>query len=119
MKYFFALLFLLFALVQYNDPDGWLWALAYLNIAVVVVLPPWAYKKAYVMLCLGLYGLWTLSFMPDFWHWIQLGSPSITGTMKAENPEIELVREFLGLVIGDAVLVYVWLTLKKTGESVP
>ena len=35
----------------------------------------------------------------DFLHWIQMGSPINHRQNEAESPEIELVREFLGLAI--------------------
>ena len=112
MKYFFVFLFLVFAAVQYNDADGWLWALAYLNIAFIIGSKNHPYKFPWVVLSLVVFSIWTLSFVPDFWHWIQMGSPSITGKMKAESPEIELVREFLGLVICDTALG-IWLYNNK------
>ena len=37
--------------------------------------------------------------LPDFIDWIQNGAESITQSMKAEKPHIELTREFLGLLI--------------------
>lgn len=113
MKYFLSGLFLVFAMVQYNDADGWLWGLAYLNIAIVMGSPDFVNKKIYIIISLLLYGGWTLGFVPDFWHWIQKGSPSITGSMKAENPEVELVREFLGLIICDVALVLSLNGMKK------
>lgn len=113
MKYFFVALFVVFALVQYNDPDGWIWAIAYANIAIILGCPPFIYKKWFVMLSLIIYVVVTLGYIPDFIQWIQIGSPSIAGTMKAENPEIELVREFLGLVICNAALIHQWYEIKN------
>jgi hypothetical protein len=37
--------------------------------------------------------------LPDFINWVKMGAPTITGSMKAESPFVELTREFLGLVI--------------------
>lgn len=117
MKYFFVALFVVFAAVQYNDPDGWIWALAYLNIAAILGSPNFTNKIYWVVISLIVFALWTFSFVPDFFHWIKMGSPSITGKMKAESPEIELVREFLGLVICDTALILWWIKNKGTKVS--
>lgn len=110
-----AFLFLLFALVQYNDPDGLLWGLAYLWVAGVTALPSFHSKKWIMVASLVVFLIWTSFYLEDFVTWLSSGAPSITGTMKAETPAVELVREFLGLVLCDinlAVLMY-WVLKKK------
>ena len=37
-----------------------------------------------------------IDFLVD---WVKKGMPSITGSMKAESPHVEYLREFLGLFI--------------------
>jgi hypothetical protein len=37
---------------------------------------------------------------------MRMGMPTIVGSMKAEEPHIELVREFGGLLLAVAALVY-------------
>ena len=98
--FFFAALFLYFAYVQLNDPDPLKWLMIYgltgLLPLAMLVLP----KAKY-----GIHALIaTLIFfffleLPNFMNWAQEGFPSITSTMKAENPYVELVREFLGIFI--------------------
>jgi len=95
-----ALLFVIFAVVQYNDPDPWLWIIAYLFVALLFVLQ--IFDKLPRPLLLGglmLFSLWGISFVPDFIDWINMGAPSIANKMKATEPHTELVREFGGLVI--------------------
>ena len=46
--------------------------------------------------------------VPAFVDWIRSGMPSITGQMKAESPFIEVVREFLGLTIALAIMIYLF-----------
>ena len=118
MRYFTAFLFLLFALVQYNDPDGMLWGVAYLWVAFCIALPSLYRQKWVLMASLVLFLIWTSFYIGDFSAWLSSGAPSITGTMKAETPAVELVREFLGLVLCDlgfAALLYNTLKDKKSG----
>jgi Transmembrane family 220, helix len=106
----FALLFLVAAALQWNDPDPWRWIVLYAAAGVAAVL---AYRRLYEPLLLGaLIGacLTWMSFLGDsmlaFWRrgeWSLLAA-----TMKAGEPLIEESREFLGLAI---VLLWCLLTL--------
>lgn len=98
-----ALVFALFTLVQYNDPDPIQWMLLYGGVAVFFgmdALGRW-YKPA-VWLWFAAALLWAATLLPDFLNWINMGEPSIVETMKAETPWVELTREFLGLLIAAA-----------------
>jgi hypothetical protein len=101
MKILFATLaslFLLFAVVQYNDPDPWLWIAIYLAVALSSGLTSLGrYNRWLAWGTLAAALVWMGFLLPDFIHWIQMGAPSIVGSMKAEAPHIELTREFLGL----------------------
>lgn len=99
MRYFIAFLFLLFAGLQYNDPDGLFWGIAYLWVAAVIALPALYGQKWILLTSLTFFLVWTSFYAGDFMQWLSSGAPSITGTMKAETPAIELVREFLGLTL--------------------
>ena len=117
MKILYAvltILFVLFAVVQYNDPDPWLWIALYLYIAVMTGLAFFDrfYKgllQVGLLFCLVKLGL----LLPSFVDWIGQGAPSIVESMKAEQPHIELTREFLGLTICVAVLGYLYRGLRK------
>jgi hypothetical protein len=74
-----------FAALQYNDPDPYLWMPIYLLVDKTGVLN-WAGEH----------------------H-----SENIVQSMKAEKPWIEETREFFGLVIVMAVLVINMLWLRK------
>jgi len=49
-------------------------------------------------------------YLPDFITWLNTGMASITDSMKAASPYIELVREFLGLVL---VFFTLWWLYRK------
>jgi hypothetical protein len=109
-----ALLFILFAAVQYNDPDPWGWAALYLYVALVCGLAAFGRAKSYLAIVgLAICGIWMLTLLPDFIHWIQMGAPTIVATMKAEAPHIELTREFLGLLVCVVVFGWQWYRGKR------
>ena len=122
MRYFLlflSVLFVVFGLVQLNDPDPWLWLLLYLYVAAIFVL---AFRQQFYR-WLGLGGLvvvvgWALTLVPAIVDWIQMGMPTITGSMKAEAPHIELAREFFGLVLcGIALGWYTWRAFRPSSTS--
>jgi phage-related holin len=106
----FCILFILFAALQYNDPDPYIWMPIYLYAAVLCWL---AFKGRYyrgallggiaVYLAYAVY----LFFADDgVLDWItKHNAANIAGTMKAEKPWIEETREFFGLVILIVVLL--------------
>lgn len=107
-------LFLLFAAFQYNDPDFYIWVPIYLIVGVLIFL---FYKEVYnhkvFQLALIVYILGMLSYYPEVINWIKEGTPSITGSMKAESPFIEFIREFFGLgICAIALGYYTYLTRK-------
>jgi hypothetical protein len=58
-----------------------------------------------------------LYLLPDFFYWIKLGMPTITGQMKAESPHIELMREFLGFVISGLTYFFYYRAHRKAKIS--
>jgi len=50
--------------------------------------------------------VWMGTLVPEFINWIEMGMPTITGQMKATEPQIELTREFLGLFLAGTALVF-------------
>ena len=101
---FFILVFILFAAVQYNDPDPYLWIPIYLYPAVLCY---WAVKKSYPkwgyyigFAIFGVYAIYKLFDENGVIDWIRYHqATSIASTMKAEQPWVEETREFFGLVI--------------------
>lgn len=100
-------LFLVSAVLQFNDPDPWLWVGIYLACAAICGFAAFGkYNRWAILLVMAvcIYELSTL--LPAFRQWMGDGMPSITESMKATAPHVELVREFLGVAICLVVLVF-------------
>ncbi len=110
-----AVLFILFAAVQINDPDPWLWIALYAYIAVMAALGHFNVKtKPFLLGGMLICFIWLATLFPDFIRWIKMGMPSIIDQMKAEEIHIELVREFLGLLLSIIALFLLYRFDKKT-----
>lgn len=104
MKKFFniiiAVVFVVFAIVQWNDPDPWLWMFLYVYVAVSIMLFEFTDKSSYWLLAGIIFCvLLSVYYVPDIVLWIKDGMPSIATSMKAESKYIELVREFFGTIL--------------------
>jgi hypothetical protein len=111
-----AVLFLLFAAVQFNDEPGDIlfWVLVYAGVGIISAFG--AYNKYNMWVIL--FGLAAVVFemfrkFPTFAQWISSGMPSIIDEMKASSPYIELAREYLGLVLCLVVLIYHYVRFSK------
>lgn len=95
-----AALFVLCAYWQLNDPDWNQWVAAYGMVAFVAVRAFFGGLHPVVtgLPALFLFGWWC-TYLPAFSGWVGDGMPSITGSMTAESPYVEFVREFFGLLL--------------------
>ena len=109
-----AILFFVFAILQLNDLDPWLWVSIYGMVALLCGINSIGFylpKLILVAIFVTLLGLgW---YLPSFINWIRNGMESITSSMKAETPYIELVRESLGLVLILVTLIWLYWSGKK------
>jgi hypothetical protein len=101
---FFAVIFLVSAFVQHNDPDPFLWMSIYGYGALASTLAIFG-KDSNVLHYAGLvvfvfYAIY-LFFAPNgVYTWFSLHSAEkITGSMSEDKPWIEATREFFGLLI--------------------
>lgn len=110
VNFLVAALFLTFAVVQLNDPDPLAWVLLYGFVGVVALFAGLGRYNRYVLLAgLAVCAVWLIFLIPEFVNWVQMGMPTITGSMKAEEPHIEYTREFLGLFLcGITLGIYLW-----------
>ncbi len=115
---FSIILFILFAALQYNDSDPYVWMPIYLYSAFLCYL---AIKKRYnpLLYFIGLavyftYGLYLLFEKSGVLNWAtEHNAESLVQTMKAEKPWIEATREFGGLMIVIVVLMINLFWLRK------
>ncbi|SEQ69231.1 transmembrane 220 family protein [Neolewinella agarilytica] len=108
-------LFLLCAYWQLNDPDWNQWVAAYGIVAFISVRAFFGGLRPIVaaLPAIALFAWWC-SYIPEFAQWLSDGMPTITGSMKAESPHVELTREFFGLLICWGTLAYyVWWSWRQ------
>ena len=102
----FAVLFLVGAALQYNDPDPVGWVAVYLAAAIVCVLRlggsghAWLAATAEAVICL----VWALFLLPSVVGQVSLGD--LFQEMEPEGGPIEVGRELGGLLIIGA-----WMTV--------
>jgi len=108
---FIAICFLAFAFLQLNDPDPFIWVLTYCCVAILAILEIFNIStKLYSrVLYLALFIFW-LTYVPDFIEWARGGFISITGSMEANTPLVENIREFGGLTIAIIAVQYYFFT---------
>ena len=63
-------------------------------------------KAVYIYAIVFLSAIWMISLLPNAITWVKDGMPTIVESMKASSPYIELVREFLGLLISILMLLF-------------
>lgn len=114
----FCIFFILFAALQYNDPDPWLWVPIYLYSAILCWLAFRGkyFPKAFLFGIIAYLGYAVLLFFEKdgVLDWItKHDADNIAGTMKAETPWIEDTREFFGLLILIVVLAIDYFHSRK------
>jgi general stress protein CsbA len=107
---FFCLVFILFAALQYNDPDPYIWMPIYLYTAVLCVLAARKqfHRGAYLIgiLVYLIYATYLFFDRYGVMDWaVNHHAENIAQTMKATKPWIEETREFFGLFILIIVLL--------------
>lgn len=114
----FCVLFIVFAALQYNDPDPYLWIPIYLYAAVLC----WQaargrYLAKSYLLGIALYSVYAIYLVVDqngLLDWLFVHhAENIAETMKAEQPWIEKSREFFGLIILIVVLAVDYFVANK------
>lgn len=116
LNFILAVMFLIFAFVQVNDPDPVVWILIYGIMAVMCILAIFEFYPTKVTLGLLLVmTLYSFTYVPGVIEW--LGSDDKTllfdDIAKMQYPYIEEAREFLGLLICIGVLIFHVVRAKK------
>lgn len=106
---FLALMFLVFAFLQVNDPDPILWILIYGAMAATSVMAIFEYYIPALMYALFFgYVVYLIILFPGAMDWFNSQDRSLLfdDIAKMQYYYIEEAREFLGLLICEAVLVF-------------
>ncbi len=110
-----ALVYLAFAVLQLNDPDPVLWFSIYFAIGVLCVVNPFLRIKNsilwVVVIALAVYAASYFTYLLD---WLDTSNKEeIFGEMVYEKPYLEGSREFIGLIIGIAGVLFLIQSNKK------
>jgi hypothetical protein len=118
----FCVIFIVFAALQYNDPDPYLWVPIYLWVAFLCMQASKNkfFPKAYILtiVVFSLYAIYKIVDQNGLLDWInEHHAENIAETMKAEKPWIEESREFFGLLILIAVLIADLIYAKRKSRN--
>lgn len=111
-----ALIFILFAFVQLNDPDPFIWFSLYLLIAILCVAS--IFRKVPLALLYGFglvllfYAAMHLEFAIEWF--LSEDKSELFGEMQKDKYYLEGTREFLGLLIVILAVAYLILQNKKS-----
>lgn len=105
----FVFIFIVFAALQYNDPDPYIWVPIYMYTAILCwfAFRNKFYTTAYILgiIVYAVYAIYKVFDQNGLLDWIDKhNAEDIAATMKAEKPWIEESREFFGLLILIVVL---------------
>ena len=116
VNYIIFLMFLLFAVIQLNDPDPIVWFSIYGIVALVFLFANFMDipRNLVWILIIGLLAYAAFHFN-YFLDWLKIEDKNeIFGEMVYEKPYLEGTREFLGLLIAVIALLY---QLKQTNNN--
>jgi MFS superfamily sulfate permease-like transporter len=110
-----ALVFITFAVVQYNDPDGWKWGIIYLMVAVIPLHK--LFGKHWPSYTIGMTTAMILGLIfnaHQVYSWIDAGKPAFIDYEPTDIQAVEDIREYLGIFICAIVgIVYVTLDFRR------
>ena len=120
VNFLLAVMFLLFAFVQINDPDPVIWILIYGAMAVLSIMAIFEfYPKKFLIGLLALYLAYSVVYIPGVLEWLRHDNKSalFDEVAKMEHHYIEESREFLGLLICISVLAFYIFRSRKFSKQ--
>lgn len=108
-NFLLALMFLVFAFLQVNDADPAVWILIYGAMSLVCIMAIFEFYNRKLLAGLGiLFMVYCFFLWPGVAEWLQQEDKGVLfdDVMKMEYVYIEESREFLGLLICLAVLIF-------------
>jgi hypothetical protein len=116
VNFLLAVMFLLFAFVQVNDPDPLIWIVIYGTMAVLSVMAIFEYYPAkFLVGLLILLAGYSAVYFRGVLEWLQQEDKSalFDEVAKMNHQYIEEAREFLGLLICIAVVAFYYFRSRK------
>ena len=108
INYILFVVFVIFAILQLNDPDGWLWFAIYFIVAIICLFQNFRTisKSLLLIVIIGLlaYAAFHISLFIDYLQTEH--KEEIFGAMVYEKPYLEGTREFIGLLMAAAAMIY-------------
>lgn len=108
VNFLLAVVFLIFAFLQINDPDPLIWILIYGAMAVVCIMAMFSfYPLRFMFILLVVYVGYSVTYFDGVSEWLRQDNKAalFDNLAKMEHWWIEEAREFLGLMICVVVLV--------------
>ncbi|MDH4126967.1 MAG: transmembrane 220 family protein [Gammaproteobacteria bacterium] len=107
LHFVFALIFLTFAGIQFNDPDPLYWVTVYAATGLIAVARGFGRSSSIcTAIATGLVVAGLLIAFPSLIDYLQSGDfVSITGDMRSAS-YVEPAREFVGLLLAFGLLLY-------------
>ncbi len=120
LNFILAALFLLFAFVQINDPDPVLWILIYGAMSALSIMAIFKFYPRKVMIgLLVIFILYSFVYIPGVIEWLQQENKAalFDDVAKMQHPYIEESREFLGLIICIATLIFFLILSRNQAKA--
>jgi len=120
VNFVLAVIFLVFAFLQINDPDPLIWILIYGAMAVVCVMAIFSYYPLrFMILLLVAYMGYSFFYIDGVSEWLKQENKAalFDNVAKMEHLYIEESREFLGLMICIGVLIMYIVMARKRRTS--
>ncbi len=118
INFILCILFIIFALLQLNDPDGILWFAIYLIVAIMCLYNSFKpIPKLFLIITLVAllaYAVFHLSLFMDYLN--TENKEEIFGEMVYDKPYLEGTREFIGLIIA-AFGIFYQLRIRKNSHK--
>jgi len=107
-NFILCIVFIIFALLQLNDPDGFLWFSIYLIVTLICLYNTFKVVPKYLlilsMIALLAYSAFHFSLFIDYLE--TENKEEIFGEMVYNKPYLEGTREFIGLLIAAFGIIY-------------
>jgi len=115
LSYLFTVIFVAFSLVQFNDPDPWLWVTIYLFSAFTSLCSAWNYyNPMLLMILITYYLISSISYFPFGSIEQVINAEETAKSLGMKLPFVEEARESMGLFICFVVnLVLMFIGFKK------